>query len=350
VADFCWFANSRQRINGAESLTESTTIFLTDEDVRNTFTWDSGVEALRAAYGTPATEAMFPPRTMARGDGLWLRTMAGVLPDGSVFGAKHIAAGIKIGYASYLIPLFDQGSMHLLALLEANSITGFRTASTSALAADHLVNGGPLRVGVIGSGFEAKAHLRALASVRPVESATVFSPNPASRARFIEELSDLGIPITSAESAESAVQGMNTVICAARSRDESPTFLGSWMKPGMTVLSIGSTLPEQREIGTDAVEMADVIVSDMPDEVAHDTGDMIAAAKAGVSFEDKMIPLDMVVSGQAKGRTSPEQIVLYKSVGGAIQDLAIAWMCVQRARELNIGTPLPVSLTPAKKG
>lgn len=334
----------------ATSTQTQPTVFLTDEDVRTVFDWKAAAEALRAAYGAPSTPAMFPPRSMARADGMWLRTMTGISPDGEVLGAKMIAASMRIATASYLIPLFDQKTMALIGLLDGNSVTGFRTAATTALAADTLAPEGPLRVAVIGSGFEAKTHVRALASVRELETVVVFSPSPASRERFISELADLSLPISQAESAERAVDGATLILCAARSRDESPTLEGRWLRSGATVLSIGSTLPEQRELDAEAIRRADVIVADMAEEVAHDTGDMLAARAAGILFEDRLASLQEVIAGAHPGRTSPDQIVIYKSVGAALQDLTVAALCLRRAQAQGVGTILPVTISPVYKG
>ncbi|MFD0692400.1 ornithine cyclodeaminase family protein [Actinomadura fibrosa] len=325
------------------------TLFLTDDDVRAAFAWPEAIAALRAAYAAPMSDAMFPPRTMARGDGLWLRTLSGVLADSGLMGGKMIAASMRNRRASYLIPLFDQETVELVALLDGNSVTGFRTAATSALAVDVLAPAGPLTVGVIGSGFEAQHHVRALAAVREISSVTVFSPNPASRARFVDRLADLGLEMTVAESAPAAVAGADLVICAARSRDESPTLHGAWLEPGMTVVSIGSTLPEQRELDTAAIARAARIVADQVDEVVHETGDMIEAGRAGITCDGTIASLADVVGGRAPGRPSPDAIVIYKSVGAAVQDLAVAAMCVRRATESSAGTVLPVSITPALK-
>ena len=140
------------------------------------------------------------------------------------------------------------------------------------------------------------------------------------------------------------------MICAARSRDETPTLLGRWLRPGMTVVSIGSTLPEQREIDSEAVARADLIVADMVEEVAHDTGDMIAARSQGVAFAEKLVSLAEVVGGRHPGRGDARQIMLYKSVGAAIQDLAVARMCAARARQLGIGSTIPAPIRPVSKG
>lgn len=141
--------------------------------------------------------------------------------------------------------------------------------------------------------------------------------------------------------------GADVVLCAARSRDESPVLRGAWLQPGMTVVSIGSTLPEQREVDADVVARASLIVADMPDEVAHDTGDMIAARGAGVAFDAKLVPLSSLVGGTVP--RDPAAIVLYKSVGSALQDVITAEMLLARARARGIGTPMPRSIVPVAK-
>ena len=280
------------------------TTFLTDADVRALFDWRSAIEALRAAYSVPDDAARFPPRAQARGEFGWLRTMSGIPADGAVMGAKMIAVSLAGGRGSYLIPLFDQRTAELVALLDGNSVTGFRTAATSALAVDILAPAGPLRAAVIGSGFEARHHVRAVTAVRELGAMTVFSPSPASRARFVDHLADLPVPVTASGSARDAVDGADLVICAARSHDERPTLDGRWLAPGMTVVSIGSTAADQRELDPESVARADVIVADQVDEVSHDSGDMIAAKQAGIVFADKVVPLAGVVSGRAPGRRS----------------------------------------------
>jgi len=325
------------------------TLFLSDADVRATFDWQSALDALRTAYAQPVDEAHLPPRTMARGGQEWLRTLSGVLPSLGLMGAKLIAASTRNRRASYLIPLFDIESAELVALLDANSITGFRTAATSAMAVDLLAPPGPLRVAVIGSGFEATHHLRAVAHVRELTAVSVFSPREASRERFCVQTADLEAPVSARSEPEAAVAGADLVLCAARSRDESPTLRGAWLRPGMTVVSIGSTLPEQRELDIESVDRADLVVADMVDEVTADTGDMIAAKAAGVTFADKLVSLAEVAGGRHPGRSGPEQVVVYKAVGSALQDLTVAGMCARRARELGLGTRLAESITPVGK-
>jgi alanine dehydrogenase len=319
------------------------TLLLSDADIRAVLGWRPAVDALRAAYATADDGAVghaarYPGRLIARGDGTWVRVLPGVPGDSGLMGAKIIAAAPGAGRVSYLIALFDQATTELIALIDGNTVTGYRTAATSALAADLLAVPGPLTVGVLGSGFEAGKHLRAIAAIRDVTAAWVYSPRAASRERFACDLADLGFPVAPVPSADAAVVDAALVICAARSRDESPVLLGRWLTPGMTVVSVGSTMPEQREVDAETITRADVIVADVVDEVLRDTGDLIAARSAGTDVGGRVSSLADLVSGAVAGRTASSQIVLYKSVGSAVQDLAVAAMCVRAALDGGLGT------------
>jgi len=313
------------------------TLLLSDADIRAVLGWRPAVDALRAAYATAGDGARYPRRSIARGDGTWLRVLPGVPGDGGLMGAKIIAAAPRAGRVSYLIALFDQATTQLVALIDGNTVTGYRTAATSALAADLLAVPGPLTVGVLGSGFEAGKHLRAIAAIRDVTSARVYSPRAASRERFAAEFATAGFPVAPAASAEEAVGGAALVICAARSHDESPVLLGQWLSAGMTVVSVGSTVPEQREVDPETIARAGVIVADVVGEVLHDSGDLIAARAAGTVADGRVASLADLVSGAFAGREDEGQIALYKSVGSAVQDLAVAAMCVRAALDGGLG-------------
>ncbi len=326
----------------------SHTLFLSDADVASLADWPSAVAALADAYAKPVSAAMVPPRSMARGEGMWLRSLTAVSPSGGHMGCKLIAANTRARRASYLISLFEQRTMELRALVDGNRVTGLRTAATAALAVTLIAPNRPLRVAVIGSGFEARGALDCLNAVRTLQSVRVFSPTPSSRERFAESFRP-AIDITAADTAEAAVQGVDVVICAARSRDESPVLRGAWLPPGVTVVSLGSTLPEQREVDEETMARAACIVADMPDEVEHDTGDAIAAARAGVVLADRLVSLSALAAGQIVPRRADGDIVLYKSVGSALQDVVIAEMLLARAIEQGIGVPLPASIAPVAK-
>lgn len=324
---------------------EISTPFISDADVAELASWPKAIAALADAYAKPIKPAMVPPRVMARGDGFWLRGLCAVSPSGDYMGCKLISASPKIKRASYLISLFDQRTMELAALVDGNRITDIRTAATAVVAVNAANPTGALRVGVIGSGALAKGMLTALLAVREVSLARVFSPTPTSREKFAELFKTThDISVEDAASPQAAIDGVDVVICAARSRDESPVLLGEWLQPGMVVLSVGSTLPEQREVDVAAMARADLIIADMPEEVIHETGDSLEAIREGVDVEGKTVSLGDVLSGQAPARRSAQDIVLYKSVGGALQDVVTAEMLLREALATHKYALLPTGI------
>ncbi|MFT4288931.1 ornithine cyclodeaminase family protein [Nocardioides sp.] len=323
---------------------------LTDRDVERLVSWPEAVAALKAAYAEPVDPASVPGRSTARGPGHWLRSLPAVSPAGDYAGAKLISASATGGMASYLLALFDATTMELAGLMDANFVTGMRTAATSAVAVDAIAPQQPLDLAILGSGFEAFKHLAALAQVRGFSRVRVFSPRAESRQRFIAKAAaELGIEVESARDAESAVASAELVVCAARSRDESPILHGDWLADGSTVVSIGSTVPEQREIDWSTLDRAARVVADVVDEVLHDTGDGIEARARGVDLTVKCVALTDVVSGRITAREAPDQIVVYKSVGSALQDITVGALALRRALASDVGYDTPSLIVPVPK-
>lgn len=325
------------------------TLFLSNEDVGAVADWRAAVATMASAYARPVRDDAVPPRGMARGENGWMRSLTAIVPGGYA-GCKLIVAARNPRQASYLISLFDPVTAGLAALIDGNQVTALRTAATSAVAVDALAPRRPLRVAVLGSGFEARNHLQALLTVRSVLSVAVYSPNPASRAAFVELFGTVyQQKVADAPSAQDAVAGADLVVCAARANGEEPILKAEWLAPGSTVVSIGSTLPEQRELDVGVMRIAARIVADMRDEVLHDTGDGIAARAAGIALEDRTISLAELLATGGDGRSAPDDIVVYKSVGSALQDVALAGMLFERARAAGRGIRLAASIVPVAK-
>lgn len=325
-------------------------LFLTDADVEQLADLPHAIAALRRAYSAPADERRSPGRIFADSGREWMRVMPSVPASGRLFGAKSINGSFADGLrVSYLISLFDKETADLVALVDGNRVTGLRTAATTAVATEQLVPARPLRVGIVGSGFEAQSHAAALALVAEFESVAVYSPTPANRERFAAALSEsLGVPASAVASAEDAVRGADLVLCAARSRDESPTIAAEWVGDDATVVSIGSTTPAQRELPVDLLARAALVVADGVDEVVRGSGDLIAARAAGVDVDALTVSLNGVLIGERsvdRGRG----IRVYKSTGSGLQDIVVAEALVDLARERGMGTPLPVGIVTTRK-
>jgi len=310
--------------------------FVSKETTGRVLTWPAMVARLKTAYSVPHMAATSPRRSVARADGVWLRAQASAPPGAKYMGAKLFGVGREKA-ANHLIALFDQDSGKLAAFVDGQLATAFRTAATTAVAIDRLAQPGPVRVAILGSGLEAHHHLEALHAVRPIEAVRIFSPTRERREAFAAEFRrSLGLDIQAADSARAACDGMSVIIAAARAAGEQPILYGDWLKPGQMVASIGSTLPEQREIDVSVVEACDLIVCDTVDEVIEETGDMIAASAAGVDFGAKILSLNEAMQDAAAGRIAGAQLPLYKSVGSGLQDIIAAELALDLAAEQGL--------------
>jgi ornithine cyclodeaminase len=195
---------------------------------------------------------------------------------------------------------------------------------------------GSSRLTVLGTGLQGRAHVKALCAVLPITSVTLSSPDPASLNGALEELgSELDIDVRAAGSVEQAVRDADLVVTATTSL--SPVLPAHWLSAGTTVLSVGSFAPDRCEVGDDVLQRADVLVVDDPDTAWQQSGPFVQARRAGTLALDRVSALGEVLLGRSPGRTSPEQVVLYNSVGLGIQDAAVSWMIIERARAAGLG-------------
>lgn len=325
------------------------TLFLTDADVEQLGDLSEAIDVIRVAYQSEMSEGRNPGRIFASSGGEWLRIMPSIPAAGKLFGYKSISGVASDGMrVTYLICLFDKSTGDLAALIDGNRVTGLRTAATTAVGSATITPNGPVSLGIIGSGFEARSHALALSKVMNIASARVYSPTAANRQRFAGEVgTQIGVSIEVAESAEEAVRGADVILCAARSADETPTLEAAWVSDNATVISIGSTTPGQRELPEELIHRASLVVADTLEEVLHGSGDMIESRKLGIDVDGKTISLANAVMGHPINRETG--IRIYKSTGAGLQDVVVAEMLVHRARKLGVGTDLSVGIVTTRK-
>jgi ornithine cyclodeaminase/alanine dehydrogenase len=319
-------------------------VFVSDQSVKEVLEWPAMINKLREVYSVEHPPFAGPPRTLARGKGIWMRTLTGVLPGGSVMGTKQFCFP-RSKTVRYMITLFDQESGELLSMLDARSITALRTAATTAVAIDRMTPKGPAVVAMLGSGSEAHSHARAVAAVRPIKEMRVFSPTAKNREAFAQNFSkELGVPVKAVASAKEAVTGATLVVGASRTLDGKAVFEGAWLTPEMFVASIGATLPEHIEIDKASIERSDLIVADMPEEVMEETGCFRAAHESGVRFEAKFASLNDLMTGKLDDRMRAAKQPMFRSVGASLQDLAVAELAYREALRRGTAVELPMEL------
>jgi alanine dehydrogenase len=322
-------------------------VFVPADAVAQAVDLRAAIAAIRRTYEAQARESRGSAgRVVARGaDGTRIRALAAVLPCGDILGAKlHVqTAG---GGSRFLLAVFSQNDGALLGLLDGRMITEIRTGATSALALDLLAPAGPLDLALLGSGREAHSHLRAIATLRSLRRVRVFSPTPEHRERFAQQAAEeLSVEVMPCSSAEQAISDADTIVATARSRGETPVFEPSALRDGTTIVSVGSTLPEQRELDEHVLGRAALIVADEPAELLAQSGDCIAAAHAGIALAHKTHSLVDLVQHSLPVAVDHSAVNIFKSVGSALQDIAVAGLVLQRAAAAGRSVPLAIDLS-----
>lgn len=303
--------------------------------------WVDDALALRAMEASFDAEAAgkvtVPKRVDTRTGTGFLRVMPAILGD--VMGLKVMTLVEGLG-TRYVVLLYDVASGALLAIFDADELTRLRTAAVTALAARALVRKPPQRLGMIGTGFEAEAQLRAVASLWPECQVAVYSPTQANRERFAQHaMRTLGRPVTAAASAAEAVRAAEVVLLATKSKQ--PVVEGAALARGAVVLSIGATRLDLRELDTATLQRAGTVVGDDPAQLASESGDIAEALKAGALGPERVAGLAAVRGDPSLVKTdAARDLVVFKSVGTALQDLALARAVREAAAGRGLGTDL----------
>jgi alanine dehydrogenase len=257
-----------------------------------------------------------------------------------------------------LVFLFSTGNGEPLALMNDGYLQQMRVGGAAGIGAKLLSREDSHTLGVIGSGGMARTFLRAIAEVRDIHRAKVYSRTPAHRERYAEEMSALlGIEVTAVDSAREAVRGVDIIATATDSL--TPVIETDWLEPGQHMSTLGL-----REIAPETVMRFDVVIQQgkeglaIPESRSYQTdvpGSM-GAYVAGTEDEQKRIPRGAahekvdreipvytdVISGKAQGRTGRDQITQYHTFGNwGVQFPAVGAHVYRRARELGLGHELP---------
>jgi alanine dehydrogenase len=239
------------------------------------------------------------------------------------------------------IMLFSAETGKMIAVMDGGYITAIRTACASALATKALANPGMATLGILGAGVQARAHIQALARVCELKQIGIFSPSGASAAGIKRDMGKtLAVSIEVAESAEAVVRDSDLLVTVTTAK--APIVKLEWLKPGVHINAVGSHRPDLREIGGATLARAKVVV-DSREAIMAECGDILLALKEK-SVGDNVIhgEIGEVLAGAKAGRSSVDEITLYKSVGIAIQDVATANLVYRKALERNIGSQVEI--------
>jgi ornithine cyclodeaminase/alanine dehydrogenase-like protein (mu-crystallin family) len=228
------------------------------------------------------------------------------------------------------VTLFDGETGVPRAILDASAVTAVRTAAVSAVATRVLAREDARVLAILGAGVQGRAHLRALSDVREFGDVRVYSPSP----EHARALADGRATVS--PSAEAAVRGADVVVLATSSPE--PVISREWLAPGAHVNAIGASVPSARELDVETVAACS-LYCDSRESLRHEAGEFRLAIEQGaIAGEDHVRgELGEVLAGTAPGRTTAEELTVFRSLGLAVEDLAAAERAVGVARARGIG-------------
>jgi ornithine cyclodeaminase/alanine dehydrogenase-like protein (mu-crystallin family) len=341
-------------------------LILSNEEVARVLTMKTCLDALEEAYREQAagravnqlrydTNMPLPdrPERQARYE---FKTMVGILPISGVAALRMSSTlnhrpmidGMERSERLYLAPggstvgLLQLYSVHtgeLLALMPDGVIQGMRVGGTYGLALKYLARENASILGLLGSGWQARFQLTAASLVRTLKHVKVYSPTREHRETFARELRrELGIDVAAVESASEAASGVDILIAATNAR--APIITGEFVRKGMHVSAVQNELSEQ------AFAKADLIVAHSSKRYLVYEGGQgqygSVVPQRGSAEHEKLPLLEDVIAGKVKGRTSADQITMYRSGSGmGLQFAAVGARVLQLAREQGLGHELP---------
>lgn len=233
--------------------------------------------------------------------------------------------------------LFSGTTGEMMALMNASAITAIRTAAVSGVATDLLARQHAGNLAMIGSGVQARSHLLAMSHVRSIRRCRLVSRNISHARRLAEEMKEnFPFTIEVVETVEQALEGADLIVTATNTVD--PIIRREWISDGAHLNVVGSSTQNAREVDSATMAAASLFV-DRRESTINEAGDYLFAVRDGLIGPNHIrAEIGEVLNGDRTGRTSSEEITLFKSLGLAVEDLFAAEYLYKKAREATVGT------------
>jgi ornithine cyclodeaminase len=320
---------------------------LSGADVRQAVTMAEAIQAVKEAYiQLAAGQAVVPLRTpvpVDERDGVTL-FMPAYLSASDALGAKIVSVfprnldrGLPLIHAVVIVVDAETGQPQ--AMMDGTYLTALRTGAASGVATELLARSDTRVAAIFGAGAQARTQLEAVCTVRPIEKVWVYDTERDRAVAYAEEMVGRGQPVPAnivvAESPAEAVREAD-VVCTATTSFR-PVFDDADLKPGVHISGVGAYTHEMQEIPAETVIRAKVVV-DSRSASLSEAGDLIIPLEQGLIAESDIHgEIGEIAAGQIPGRESEQEVTFFKSVGLAVQDVAVAELVLQRAAALELG-------------
>jgi alanine dehydrogenase len=312
---------------------------LSASDIDRAIDMPASIDVMSAAFGQLAAgRANVPQRLgLTTDDGLVL-AMPGSLPDERALAIKIVTvfpgnARLDLPSIYGLVLVLDASTGAPVALMEGSHLTALRTGATSGLATKFMARDDAHVVALFGAGVQARTQLAGVCAVRDVREVRIVSRRAELAGQFARELVGLDVRVLRGAS---AVRGADIIITATTS--STPLFDGQDLDPGTHINAIGAYTAHMREVDSMAVRRARVVVDTRRGALVEAGDLLIPMREETIGAEHIVAELGELVNGSIRGRTSQDEITLFKSVGHAAEDVALAHRVLEIATAQNIGT------------
>ena len=313
-------------------------LLLKDEDIRRLVTMKEAIAAVEKAFGELAKgRAMMPPRSTMMLEKGSISLMPSHLQETGTVATKIIsiyplnpAKGLPTSIAQIIVN--DPETGRFIALIEASYLTALRTGAVTGVAAHYLAREDSKAAAIIGCGVQGRTQAWAVAESRDIETFRCYDLSKERSRAFAEEMSrTLEVEVLPVETAKEAVKDADIIVTATTSK--IPVVKREWLGDGAHISAVGSFYPDHRELDTETVKDAKVVV-DLREAVLAEAGDLIIPIKEGAIIESHIYAeLGELVIGLKQGRAEDDDLTLFKSVGLAIQDSAVAGLAIKKWKE-----------------
>lgn len=325
-------------------------LILSREDVRSLVSMPDAIELMKVAFRElSAGRAVSPLRSSVPvDDGAVMLLMPAYVPAEGALGFKMVSVfeGNRdkgLPTISAMVCLVDEATGEPAAIMNGAYLTALRTGAVSGAATDLLARPDSKHLVVIGAGAQGVTQAAAVAAVRPIERITVVDMYESSFQRYRDAIAkdwpDLADRIETTTDV-SVVRDADVICTSTTSR--TPVFADSDVQPGTHINAIGAFTPEMQELPPELVARATLVV-DQVHAVLEEAGDFIKPIEAGLLDRERVSrELGQLVVGEVPGRTSDDEVTLFKTVGNAVQDVTVARRAVSLARERGVGQDVSI--------
>jgi alanine dehydrogenase len=313
-------------------------LLVTEDEVRQVLTMEMALDAVEDGLRKLALdEAQNVSRARCQTDHAMLHTLSAAAKSLGFLGYKAYATSRKGQY--FHIGLYDGKTAALLALIQADYLGQMRTGAASGVATEYMARPDASEVGMFGSGKQARTQLEAVCKVRKIRRVQVYSPNEERRRRFAGEMGErCQTEVEPVPRPEMAAEDKDIIITATTSRE--PVLNGHWIAEGTHINAIGSNFLGKAEIDDVTVRRCDSIAVDSKDQARLEAGDFVQALEEGAIHWADVHELGQIIVGRYTGRAHPQDVTLFKSLGIAIEDVAVAARVYAAVQAAGIGRRL----------